>query len=45
MDFDMNYWGIIAMPIGVAICFGPVLVAWAMAERKTDAQDQPKDRR
>jgi hypothetical protein len=33
MDFDMNWWGLYAMPLGVAICFGPVLVAWALAER------------
>ena len=33
---DMNWWGLIAMPIGVALCFGPVLLAWAFAERRTD---------
>ena len=32
MDFDMNWWGIYAMPIGVAICFGPIIVAWALAK-------------
>jgi hypothetical protein len=45
MDFDMNYWGVIAMPIGVAICFGPVLVAWVRAEWGKPAQPQKKDRR
>jgi hypothetical protein len=45
MDLDMNWWGVIAMPIGVAICFGPVLIAWALAERKTKAQPEKKDRR
>jgi hypothetical protein len=34
MDFDMNWWGVYAMPVGVAICFGPVIIAWALAERK-----------
>jgi hypothetical protein len=32
MDFDMNWWGIVAVPIGVAICFGPVIVAWALSK-------------
>jgi hypothetical protein len=34
---DMNWWGMLAMPIGVVICFGPVLVAWALAERRKEA--------
>jgi hypothetical protein len=34
MDFDMNWWGVYAMPVGVAICFGPVIIAWALAERR-----------
>ncbi len=44
---DMNWWGVIAMPIGVAICFGPVLIAWALAERRkeTPQQDNRKERR
>ena len=41
----MNWWGVIAMPIGVAICFGPVLVAWAMAERKSEPQPQARPER
>jgi hypothetical protein len=28
----MNWWGVYAVPVGVAICFGPVLIAWAIAE-------------
>ena len=45
MDFDMNWWGVIAMPIGVAICFGPVIVAWALASRKTEAPVKHNDRK
>ena len=41
---DMNWWGVLAMPVGVAICFGPVLVAWALAERRKEPV-QPKDRK
>ncbi len=32
LNGDLSVWGIIAMPIGVAICFGPALVAWLKAE-------------
>lgn len=42
MDFDMNWWGLIVVPLGVAICFGPVLVAWAMAGRKDRATAPPR---
>ena len=35
MDFDMNWWGLYAMPVGVLLCFGPVLIAWALAERSS----------
>ena len=24
---DINYWGLICVPLGLAICFGPVLIA------------------
>ena len=42
MELDMNWWGVVAVPIGVAICFGPVLVAWALAERKPAPQPQSR---
>ena len=41
---DMNWWGVLAMPIGVVLCFGPVIVAWALAERR-DATEEHKHRR
>ncbi len=44
MEFDMNWWGLYAMPIGVAICFGPVIVAWALAAR-TETRSNQKNRR
>ena len=43
MDFDMNWWGLYAMPVGVLICFGPVLIAWALAERSSERK--PRERR
>jgi len=29
-----QFWSICTMPIGVLVCFGPVLVAWWWEERK-----------
>ena len=43
MDFDMNWWGLWVVPLGVALCFGPVIIAWAMACKK-ESQPQKKDR-
>ncbi len=45
MDFDMNWWGVLAMPVGVVICFGPVIVAWILAEKKSEAAPKRQDRR
>ena len=36
MDMDMNWWGLYAMPVGLLLCFGPVLVAWVM-DKSDDA--------
>ena len=41
---DMNWWGVLAMPIGVVLCFGPVLIAWALAERKEASQENRNKR-
>jgi hypothetical protein len=38
MHFD-GYISILAMPIGVAVCFGPALLVWVMAELKDSAND------
>ncbi len=40
MPFDA-YVSILAMPVGVTICFGPALLFWWLAERK-DAQSSDK---
>jgi hypothetical protein len=29
---DSNIWGFLAMPVGVAVCFGPVLLVWLKKE-------------
>jgi hypothetical protein len=43
MDSDMNLWGIFAMPVGVLLCFGPVLVAWMIVEFRTSRSKNRKD--
>jgi len=45
MDFDMNWWGVLAFPIGTLICFGPVLVAWALTYREKQTSPDRKNRR
>jgi hypothetical protein len=41
---DPNYWGIICVPLGVAICFGPALLATLFASDKTDTSGRGKPR-
>jgi hypothetical protein len=31
-DTDLNFWGMIAVPVGVAICFGIALAVWLIDE-------------
>jgi hypothetical protein len=38
MHFD-GYISILAMPIGVAVCFGPALIIWVIAELKDPSRD------
>jgi hypothetical protein len=40
LNGDLSIWGVIAMPIGVAICFGPALAVWLKAEMKPDKKDK-----
>ena len=42
MDFDTNYWGWFAMPVGLVLCFGPALVAWLREEIRQRPPDDPK---
>ena len=44
MIFDLNLWGVFAMPVGLLISFGPVLVAWVLHERASSSGKNPKDR-
>ena len=31
-DTDLNFWGMIAVPVGVSICFGLALLSWVRDE-------------
>ena len=38
MPFDA-YVSILAMPVGLLICFGPALIIWVLAELKDPSRD------
>jgi hypothetical protein len=44
-DIDLNTWGIIVVPIGVAICFGIALLVWLREELRCPNGDSPKTKR
>jgi hypothetical protein len=39
-DSNLNFWGEIAVPVGLLICFGPALFIWFMAELKAPKEKQ-----
>ena len=43
-DTNLAYWGMIVVPLGVAICFGPALLVWLREELGPDASkiDKPE---
>ena len=41
LNGDLSIWGVLAMPVGVAICFGPALVVWLKDELKSEEEDKP----
>ena len=42
LNADLSIWGVIAMPLGVALCFGPALLVWLKEELGTS--EKHKDR-
>ena len=42
LNGDLSIWGVLAMPLGVAICFGPALAVWLKAEMKPDENDEDR---
>jgi len=42
---NSNIWGLLAMPLGVLLCFGPALFAWVKAECQSDPPEKRRDGR
>jgi len=42
LNGDLSIWGVLAMPVGVAICFGPALFTWLKAELGTSEKDEDR---
>jgi len=40
-DTNLNYWGLISVPVGVCICFGLALLVWLRDELRTGPKDEP----
>jgi hypothetical protein len=38
---DPNYWGLICVPLGILVCFGPVLVAAAFTKPDKSESEKP----
>ena len=45
LNGDLSIWGVIAMPIGVAICFGPALAVWLKEEMRGGDGEKKEDHR
>ncbi len=43
LAMDDKFWSIFAMPIGVAMCFGPAMLVWWLFDRKKSHQDDKSD--
>ncbi len=41
LNGDLSIWGVLAMPLGVALCFGPALLVWLKEELQSP--EKPKD--
>ncbi|PYK99582.1 MAG: hypothetical protein DME19_08105 [Verrucomicrobia bacterium] len=42
LNSDLSIWGVLAMPVGVAICFGSALFTWLKAELRTPEKDEDR---
>ena len=38
-----KFWSIFAMPIGVALCFGPAVLVWWLTRDKKSASDEREE--
>jgi hypothetical protein len=41
-DTNLAYWGMMVVPLGVAICFGPALLVWLRDELRASAAEKEK---
>jgi hypothetical protein len=44
-DMDPNFWGLICVPLGIALCFGPVLLVAAFGKSTPPADDKDQTRK
>ncbi|MHB8522338.1 MAG: hypothetical protein ACYDH9_16480 [Limisphaerales bacterium] len=44
-SIDMNIWGLLAMPTGLVICFGPALLSWLNEELRDQPPEEPTEKR
>jgi hypothetical protein len=42
-DSNLNFWGMIVVPVGVAICFGLALLVWLREEISAESEDKEKN--
>jgi hypothetical protein len=41
-DTNLALWGMIVVPVGVALCFGPALLVWLRDEFRASAAEKQK---
>jgi hypothetical protein len=41
-DTNLNFWGLISVPVGVSICFGVALLVWLRDELRAGPEDEEK---
>lgn len=42
--FMDKFWSVCAMPIGLFLCFTPIVIAWVLAESKSSGKSGDKGR-
>ena len=41
-DTNLAFWGMVVVPLGVALCFGPALLIWLRDELRAGAAEKKK---
>jgi hypothetical protein len=44
-DSNLNFWGEIAVPVGLSICFGYALLVWLREELRAAPEEDEQNRR